>query len=206
MDVFNGVRANRIMAAYCFHVLEARLKRWKAGVPCNEDLDKSFNVNGLFVTYEKLDGDLRGCIGTFAPGNLKKSLEDFSLTSALRDSRFRPIDTAELPTLKCSITVLSEMSKIDSWDAWVPGKHGIYITLRKSSQNYSATFLPSVIVDQGWSKHQTFEHLLAKSGYRGEINKSVFQQCEVQTYEGSKDHLTYDEYKNEFREKWGFDV
>eukprot|EP01059_Diplonema_ambulator_P013860 TRINITY_DN24556_c3_g1_i2.p1 TRINITY_DN24556_c3_g1~~TRINITY_DN24556_c3_g1_i2.p1 ORF type:complete len:209 (+),score=29.61 TRINITY_DN24556_c3_g1_i2:51-677(+) len=204
MDPFNGIRANKLMAAYCFHVLEAKLKQWKAGMPGEDELPRGADANGMFVTYEKTDGDLRGCIGTFAKGNLKDTLERYSLIAGLRDSRFHPIDSEELPDLRCSVTVLSEMQPIPKWDAWTPGKHGVYISLNKDRRNYSATFLPSVIIDQGWSKHQTFEHLLAKSGYRGAPTRDIFELCEVHTYEGSKEKITYGDYRAEFRERWGF--
>ena len=71
---------------------------------------------------------MRGCIGTFAEGQpLGKTLQRFSLVSAVQDSRFQPISEAELPTLKVEISLLSDFEKIDSPEDWTVGKHGIEI-------------------------------------------------------------------------------
>lgn len=48
---------------------------------------------------------LRGCIGTLEPRNLRTALQDYALTSALRDTRFSPIRITELPDLKCVLDV-----------------------------------------------------------------------------------------------------
>ena len=64
-------------------------------MPYPEDFD---TVNApLFVTWLK-DGDLRGCIGTFAEDcKLGATLQRYSLIAALQDTRFPPIETSELP-------------------------------------------------------------------------------------------------------------
>jgi AMMECR1 domain-containing protein len=56
----------------------------------------------LFVTWKRSpqqDGEhakLRGCIGILEPRNLHLSLRDYTLTSALRDARFPPIQMDEV--------------------------------------------------------------------------------------------------------------
>ena len=56
----------------------------------------------LFVTWKvspKIRHEharLRGCIGILEPRPLRKGLRDYALTSALRDSRFGPIELWEV--------------------------------------------------------------------------------------------------------------
>eukprot|EP01063_Lacrimia_lanifica_P035413 TRINITY_DN6729_c0_g1_i2.p2 TRINITY_DN6729_c0_g1~~TRINITY_DN6729_c0_g1_i2.p2 ORF type:complete len:208 (+),score=71.10 TRINITY_DN6729_c0_g1_i2:43-666(+) len=202
---FDGVRADKVMAGFCFHALEARLGGMRHAHPPEGVLCAKANVHGLFVTYETTNGDLRGCIGTFAESHLRSTLEEYALVSALKDTRFDPIAKHELPGLQCSVTILSKRQRIPRWDAWEIGRHGISLTLADGQgRRYSATFLPQVIVDQGWSKEDTFRHLLRKAGYPGRPGADVFARCEVQTYEGSKEHIPYSDYKHLFQQLWGF--
>ncbi len=83
----------------------------------------------LFVTYNK-DGNLRGCIGTFAENKLGKTLQSYSLIAALQDHRFAPIDKEELPKLSCEISLLSNFEPIDDPLGWEVGKHGIEIEFK----------------------------------------------------------------------------
>ena len=196
-DAFNGVSASEDLAAFAFHVLE---EHFGGGKPSAGALPPDAHVHGLFCTFERLNGDLRGCIGTFEKSPLMDCLKRFSLTSALHDKRFEPIAPAELPQLKCSVTVLSEMKAVQRWDDWEIGRHGVYMTYHDGLRNYNATFLPSVIVDQGWSKHQTFEHLLRKAGAPVRPTREIFEACKVMAYEGSKAGVTHADYTKRFRD------
>jgi len=61
-----------------------------------------------FVTL-KLDGELRGCIGTIEPvDKLWKSIIDNAISAASRDWRFEPVQEYELPDLSYEVSVLSE--------------------------------------------------------------------------------------------------
>lgn len=44
----------------------------------------------LFITWKK-NGDLRGCIGTFAPDRHSKLIPEYAIIAAMKDSRFSPI-------------------------------------------------------------------------------------------------------------------
>ena len=191
------------MAAYAFHALEARLSNVEHNTEVNDaDLPLLADVPGMFVTYEKLNGNLRGCIGTFSSCKLGDTLAKYSIISALQDSRFSPVVKSEVPGLKCSITILSDMVPTTPWNNWVIGQHGVYVTYTEAGRSYNATFLPSVIPEQGWGHRETLEHLLSKGGYRGRVTDAVLAQCEVQTYEGSKSSLTHPEYLAEYRGQW----
>jgi AMMECR1 domain-containing protein len=85
----------------------------------------------------------------------------------------------------------------------------------KGPQKYSATFLPEVPVEQGWSKRDTFDHLIAKSGFPKTHswldllqefqdqesletkNKSLLKKkIKIIKYESIKGHLHHSDYLN----------
>ncbi len=79
--------------AFAFDTLISHLQNLPSPEPAFEDVETS-----LFVTW-KVSGAhprLRGCIGILQPRQLHTSLRDYALTSALRDSRFPPIQLGEV--------------------------------------------------------------------------------------------------------------
>ncbi|MBU1049365.1 AmmeMemoRadiSam system protein A [Candidatus Bipolaricaulota bacterium] len=64
---------------------------------------------GVFVSIKKA-GQLRGCIGTFAPTqpNVAQEIIANAIKSASEDPRFPPIDETELADLSLSVDILSE--------------------------------------------------------------------------------------------------
>ena len=93
-----------------------------------EDFDQV--QSPLFVTWLK-DGDLRGCIGTFAEdGKLGETLSRYSLISAVQDTRFNPISQAEMPQLSAEISLLSNFEVIQDPLDWQIGTHGIEIEFK----------------------------------------------------------------------------
>lgn len=83
-----NIEATTEHCKYCFRVLEAKLKKQEIPEYPKELPDVTVPI---FVTW-LLDGELRGCIGTFSPERLSKILAQYSLISALEDDRFDPID------------------------------------------------------------------------------------------------------------------
>ena len=59
-----------------------------------------------------------------------KTLQRFSLVSAVQDTRFSPIETKELPSLKVEISLLSCFEPITDPTDWEVGKHGIEIEFK----------------------------------------------------------------------------
>lgn len=105
---------------------------------------------GAFVTLH-INGELRGCIGTFkADRSLYKIIQEMAISAAVNDTRFESVSVQEIDKLKIEISVLTPMRKIESIEEIVLGKHGIYI--RKGG--YSGTLLPQVAVDQNWTREQ----------------------------------------------------
>lgn len=116
--------------------------------------------SATFVTL-KLDGELRGCIGSLEPVEpLFMSVHNNAVNAALRDFRFSPVQAAELPRLKISVSILSPNRDIPGPDAFQPGRHGII--MHKGAA--CAVFLPEVAVEQGWTRETTLSYLSRKAG------------------------------------------
>lgn len=109
---------------------------------------------GVFVTL-KINGQLRGCIGTFRQDRmLWQNIKEMAVAAAFQDSRFRPLTKEEYPEVDIEISVLTPMRKISSIDEIVLGKHGIYI--KRGFQG--GTLLPQVATEQNWTKEEFLGH------------------------------------------------
>jgi len=64
---------------------------------------------GAFVSIHSLNGDLRGCIGTFAPtrNNIAEEIIYNAIAAATQDPRFPAIEADEIPGLDISVDILS---------------------------------------------------------------------------------------------------
>jgi uncharacterized protein (TIGR00296 family) len=132
----------------------------------------------------------------------------FSLTSsALKDHRFNPIQRSELPRLQCGISILTATRPISNPLDWIPGKHGIQISFPSPSpssssssrgRRLSATYLPEIATDQGWTKEETILSAIQKAGYRGRVTvgDDVWKSLEVGVYESSKSKLDWGEFES----------
>jgi AmmeMemoRadiSam system protein A len=99
-----------------------------------------------FVTL-KLDGELRGCIGTIDPRRpLGEDVAANGRAAAYRDPRFPPVSDHERPNLGIEVSVLSPRasfaagSEAEAVAALRPGTDGIYLQYR----DRTSTFLPQV--------------------------------------------------------------
>lgn len=79
---------------------------------------------------------------------------------------------------------------------WSVGVHGVQIDFDDpvTHRHFSATFLPEVAREQGWSHEETIEELVHKSGYRGAITTQLKQRIRMTRYQSEKASLTYDAY------------
>jgi AmmeMemoRadiSam system protein A len=118
-----------------------------------------------FVTL-KIDGQLRGCIGTLTPiESLKESIRKNACNAAFHDNRFRPLTEEEFDRIHIDISILTESRELIYTDAenliskLQPGKDGVTLRYGRSG----ATFLPQV-----WEQLPTPElflgHLCRKAG------------------------------------------
>lgn len=113
-----------------------------------------------FVTL-KLDGALRGCIGTLEPvAPLYRSIHEHAIHAALHDTRFAPVTAAERPRLDVHLSILSPMTPIETAELFQPGAHGIVL----QRGIHRAVFLPEVAVEQNWSREETLDNLSMKAG------------------------------------------
>lgn len=190
------------MCVYCFDVLINKLKPGEipsVAQPTFAHANESFP---LFVTWKRQESEnskpvLRGCIGTFTDTKLHKGLHDYALSSALKDSRFSPITDEEIPKLVVSVSVLLHFESADSWDDWEIGVHGVRLEIETDrGQKKTATYLPEVASEQRWSKKQTIDSLLQKSGYSGRINSEVRNRIRLTRYRSEKVTMPYSEYRN----------
>jgi len=83
---------------------------------------------GVFVSLHK-GGQLRGCIGSFAPTteNVAKEVIHNAIESATRDPRFQPVTEAELSDLEISVDVLTEPEPVASKKELDPKCYGCIV-------------------------------------------------------------------------------
>jgi AmmeMemoRadiSam system protein A len=94
--------------------------------PVNSPLSKQ--KAGAFVSL-KINGQLRGCIGTIEP--TKKSLAgeiiENAVSAGFYDPRFTPVTANELPLLEYSVDVLSEAEEVPGPNMLDPKKYGVIV-------------------------------------------------------------------------------
>ncbi len=117
---------------------------------------------GAFVTLNEA-GDLRGCIGyTSAIKPLYLTVRDTAALAALRDPRFPPVSTQELPKLQYEISVLSPLRHVLDVRQIIVGQHGL---LMKNGTN-EGLLLPQVPVEQHWDRTTFLGETCGKAGMR----------------------------------------
>ncbi|PKK20228.1 Alport syndrome, mental retardation, midface hypoplasia and elliptocytosis chromosomal region gene 1 [Columba livia] len=154
------------------------------------------SANPLFVTWKiGRDKRLRGCIGTFSAMNLHSGLREYTLTSALKDSRFPPVTRDELPRLFCSVSLLTNFEDVCDYMDWEVGVHGIRIEfINEKGSKRTATYLPEVAKEQGWDHIQTIDSLLRKGGYKAPITNDFRKTIKLTRYRSEKMTMSYTEY------------
>lgn len=84
---------------------------------------------GTFVSIHALNGELRGCIGTFAPmrENIAAEVIYNAIAAASQDPRFPPIEADELDGLDISVDVLSPPEQVASISELDAKKYGVIV-------------------------------------------------------------------------------
>ncbi|KAL9712741.1 hypothetical protein Ac2012v2_003978 [Leucoagaricus gongylophorus] len=162
---------------------------------------------------------LRGCIGNFEPTPIRDGIAKYALISAFRDSRFGRINKSELETLECGISLLTDFENAQSYLDWTVGIHGIQITfphpsliLSSSSgaptplsstpnlpritshRDFSATYLPEVMPEQGWDKLDAIDSAIQKAGWNGIITEDLRRSIQLRRYKSKKCCVTWHDY------------
>ncbi|CAN0170314.1 unnamed protein product [Ectocarpus sp. 8 AP-2014] len=182
------LQATREMCAYCFDVIIAHFNNIEPPPP---SFSTSY-VCGMFVTWDRHEHgteSLRGCIGTLHPQAISQ-LRDYTYSR-----RFAPIEMSELASLDVSVSLLVKYEPAQHWEDWEIGVHGIVIKFNDDrGSSYSATFLPEVAAEQGWSRKVTLSRLVRKAGYKRVVDRAFLAGVEVTRYQSSKHKLPYQEY------------
>jgi AMMECR1 domain-containing protein len=78
---------------------------------------------------------------------------------------------------------------------WVIGVHGIRISFKDNGKHRSATYLPEISLEQGWTKEETLDSLMHKAGYYGKSGgwESV-DDFKLTRYQSQKGRAGYDDY------------
>ena len=148
----------------------------------------------LFITLHK-SGDLRGCIGTLSPQPLS-AMRDYVHSAAFRDRRFEPLQRGELDALNLSVSLLVQYEDCSTCYDWEVGTHGILIHFTVQGKAFSATYLPEVAPEQGWTHQETVASLIRKAGYRGSVTQDVLDGVQTTRYQSSKCTLSYTDFAN----------
>lgn len=126
-------------------------------------------------------------------GRLWESL--WSVFSALRDRRFPPIQAREIPYLECTVSLLTDYESASSYLDWEIGKHGMILEFTDpESVRRSATYLPEVAAQEGWTKVETVDSLVRKAGYMGPLTESMRRKFRITRYQSSLCTMHYSEY------------
>lgn len=115
---------------------------------------------GAFVTLH-VDGELRGCIGTFTPkGSLAQTVADMARSAATEDPRFSRLRPDELKGLSISISALQTPHLLEDRSRIEVGVHGLVV--RKGWNR--GVLLPKVAVEQRWDGATFLKHCCLKAG------------------------------------------
>jgi len=137
----------------------------RATVPKTTDHPWLKEQGATFVTL-KIDGELRGCIGSLKPfQSIINDLQDNAISAAFRDPRFPPLSKEELEKIDIEVSLLGEPEAItfrdqdDALSQLMPGVDGIIF----EAGRHRSTFLPQV-----WEQLPTprmfMAHLKQKAG------------------------------------------
>jgi AmmeMemoRadiSam system protein A len=115
---------------------------------------------GAFVTLH-VDGELRGCIGTFRPqGSLAATVARMAVAAASEDPRFPKVEPADVASLRVAVSALAPPRRLADPRAVRVGEQGLVV--RRGW--HRGTLLPRVAVEHGWDAEQFLKHTCLKAG------------------------------------------
>lgn len=84
---------------------------------------------GVFVTLRKLDGALRGCIGSVEPRttDIVQETARSAVLAATRDPRFSPLQVGDLGELCIEVSVLTSGEPVSELSDLDPTKYGVIV-------------------------------------------------------------------------------
>ena len=114
--------------------------------------------------------------------------------SAFEDHRFSPLAHHELPHLEITVSLLVDYEPAAHCHDWVIGVHGIVITFVAGGREFSATYLPEVALEQGWTHEETVRSLVRKAGYAKAATPELLKSIATTRYTSSKARATHAEW------------
>ncbi|KAG0239643.1 AMME chromosomal region protein 1-like [Mortierella sp. GBA43] len=125
----------------------------------------------------------------------KPDFDNSEYPFAFKDGRFPPIAKKELVSLVCNVSLLTDFEDGKDYLDWEIGVHGIWIEFSDDNgRKKTATYLPEVAKEQGWTKKKAIHSLLRKGGFRGSITDDVMRAIVLTRYQSRKAQATYEEY------------
>src|SRR3990170_4950895 len=90
--------------------------------------DEMKESHGVFVSL-KMNGMLRGCIGTFEPSTscVAEEVIHNAISSAARDPRFMPVTLSDLTDIVISVDVLTSPEPVKSVSDLDPWRYGVIV-------------------------------------------------------------------------------
>jgi AmmeMemoRadiSam system protein A len=133
---------------------------------------------GAFVTLHRR-GRLRGCVGQL-PGcdSLAEVVTHCARSAAMHDSRFDPVQPAELSEIEIEISVLSALEDV-TLEVIEAGKHGLVV----SQGRQRGVLLPQVASQFNWSAQRFLEETCVKAGLEREAWKEPATRVQAFTAE-----------------------
>ena len=133
---------------------------------------------GAFVTLHRR-GRLRGCVGQL-PGrdSLAEVVAHCARSAALHDSRFDPVQAAELSEIEIEVSVLSALEDV-TLEAIEAGKHGLVV----SQSRQRGVLLPQVASQFNWGALRFLEETCVKAGLERDAWKDPATKVQAFTAE-----------------------
>jgi len=134
---------------------------------------------GVFVSIH-IGGNLRGCVGVIeGDAPLAESIARCACSAALHDTRFAPLQTAELGSLEIELSLLSAPAPIALEEIEI-GRHGLIV---KQGER-RGLLLPQVATEHHFDRERFLEETCHKAGLSGAAWKDPRSQifgftCEV---------------------------
>ena len=130
---------------------------------------------GAFVTL-RVRGELRGCVGTFAPsGSLAETVARMAASAATEDPRFAPLDAGELDELDVHVSALGPRRRMRDASELVLGRDGVVI----QRGWHRGALLPRVAVEEGWDAHTFLQRTCLKAGLPPDAWQDVSAQVDL---------------------------
>jgi len=108
--------------------IETYIREGKKLDPPDSESPEMTGKAGVFVCIKK-HGELRGCIGTFAPScdSIAEETIVNAVAAATKDPRFPPVRANELNDLTYSVDLLSSPEKVSGIDDLDPKRYGVIV-------------------------------------------------------------------------------